>query len=898
MKLEEWSLLMRIAGFLFVILILLEILNGNGGISQEPAQASELFEQAQKAESDQEKIVYLEKAIQIDPKYLKAVVALGEIYLRTGEYTKARDLLSKAIIGDSQNALALELLGDVHVKLDNKKEAKTFYETALQRDPTNSSLLLKIVEIELALNHLNEAERKIKQYFTEFNITNPDAWYCWGKLNFQKKDYIEAKNGYRSALKYDSTHVKALAGLKHLGKMQQLHAREQELQTAIENEALDLVRQKIKEIKELDAEYVELSAWNQQIAALFFRLGKAALDANDKTQAYHLLSSVLEFDPHYPGVDPFIRSLEKELDQEEILAQYYQQGYQAVQDQRWAVAIQAFEQVVAINPDYRQVKMLLARARQNVKPSDKPAPQRRDQISPAARQHYQDGLSFCQRNQWQAAVEQFQKALDLAPAFNNAKAMHLFALGSVDLDNKEWKPAQIKFEAALQFAPNDSLIQAAHLYTQTQINFAERDYSAAQHSLNQLKQLGIQFRDTDTLGNELQQALAREQQKASTFLSQLLKLLPWLTGVFLILIIVFIIRTRKKRVAGAPIVRSEAQLKSPPAKRIRRKSGEIETVVQKVFDKKVSTTDSILFGEDQGVFLVESSTSPEEQEILFYESGLHPRRRRGRYEVKEQIGQGAMGKVYRAYDHKMERMIVLKEIHLDKTLSQREYEKLTQRFLREARSAGRLYHPNIVTIFDIISEGGNLYISMEYLDGVNLLKLIKEKQLPPPRQVVDIIRQAANALYFAHQAGIIHRDIKPSNIMLMPNGQIKIVDFGVAKVADSTTLTQIGSSLGTPSYMSPEQIDGKHVDGRSDIFSLGVVFYELLTGTRPFQGDTMASIIVNIMKATPPRITELRQELPQCLERIVSKMLHKNPDNRYRTAIALVRDLDEADKVL
>ncbi|MBW2591464.1 MAG: serine/threonine protein kinase, partial [Deltaproteobacteria bacterium] len=220
----------------------------------------------------------------------------------------------------------------------------------------------------------------------------------------------------------------------------------------------------------------------------------------------------------------------------------------------------------------------------------------------------------------------------------------------------------------------------------------------------------------------------------------------------------------------------------------------------------------------------------------------------GRYEIIKELGRGAMGVVYQAHDPRIDRLVALKVLRPDRVTSQ----DFVQRFLKEAKAIGRLSHANIVTVYDVGQDHETIYIAMEFLEGRPLNEVVREKP-PAVKDVINIGLQVAEALNYAHARGIIHRDIKPSNIILDDEGRIKITDFGIARIEDpeATQQTQAGEILGTPVYMSPEQVMGKTVDGRSDLYSLGIILYELTTGQRPFSGENIAVIFRAITQDIP-----------------------------------------------
>jgi serine/threonine-protein kinase len=262
----------------------------------------------------------------------------------------------------------------------------------------------------------------------------------------------------------------------------------------------------------------------------------------------------------------------------------------------------------------------------------------------------------------------------------------------------------------------------------------------------------------------------------------------------------------------------------------------------------------------------------------------------GRYEIEKVLGQGAMGIVYLGKDPKINRMVAIKTLKFEDDISEEEVKKIKERFFREAESAGTLNHPNIVRIFDAGEDYDISYIAMELLEGDDLKTNCEKDKLLPIPEVIDITAKVANALDYAHQQGIVHRDIKPANIMKLKDGTIRVTDFGIARIVSSSS-TQTGTVMGTPSYMSPEQIAGKKVDGRADLFSLGVFLYEMLTGEKPFKGDSIATLIFQITTEPPPEPLQFNPNIPKPLLDIITKLLQKNPDQRYQRGTELEEDL-------
>ncbi|HEX7607269.1 MAG TPA: serine/threonine-protein kinase, partial [Usitatibacter sp.] len=263
----------------------------------------------------------------------------------------------------------------------------------------------------------------------------------------------------------------------------------------------------------------------------------------------------------------------------------------------------------------------------------------------------------------------------------------------------------------------------------------------------------------------------------------------------------------------------------------------------------------------------------------------------GRYKIVSEIGQGAMGVVYKAVDPIIDRTVAIKTINLN--LSRQELEEYEARFQQEIKAAGRLNHPNIVTIYDVGKTDQVAYMAMEFLEGQELKDMIAMGQLPPADVIVDIIAQVADGLSFAHSQDIVHRDVKPSNIMVMKGTLAKITDFGIARLPNSAVKTMTGLILGSPRYMSPEQVIGKAIDSRSDIFSLGVVLYEALTGVAPFDGDNVNAIMYATVNTTPPPPSAHNRAVPPMLDLIVAKAMAKLLEDRYQAVKELADDLRE-----
>jgi len=268
----------------------------------------------------------------------------------------------------------------------------------------------------------------------------------------------------------------------------------------------------------------------------------------------------------------------------------------------------------------------------------------------------------------------------------------------------------------------------------------------------------------------------------------------------------------------------------------------------------------------------------------------------GKYEIIEEIGKGAMGIVYKALDPDIGREVAIKTIRFDAMSDETDKDELMRRFVREAQAVGKLEHPNIVTIYDVGKEDDLTYIVMQYIEGESLKNVITGEKKYSAEEIVGLTNRLCQALDYAHQKGVVHRDVKPANILIDNNGVPYLVDFGVALV-EMSTMTSSGGIVGTPSYMAPEQVMGKKVSTQADIFSLGVILYELLTGRRPFEGDHITTVVYKIINEAPPALSEINKELPKKFEPVLKKALAKDVGERYQSCRELAADLAEETQI-
>lgn len=263
----------------------------------------------------------------------------------------------------------------------------------------------------------------------------------------------------------------------------------------------------------------------------------------------------------------------------------------------------------------------------------------------------------------------------------------------------------------------------------------------------------------------------------------------------------------------------------------------------------------------------------------------------GRYRIDSEIGRGSMGAVYLGRDPQIGRQVAIKTLALSREFEGDKLAEARSRFFREAETAGRLQHPDIVTIFDAGEAQDLAWIAMEYIKGEDLQRYTVPGRLLPVPQVLEVVARVAEALSYAHSQGVVHRDIKPANVMVdLAGGLVKVTDFGVARLDDASR-TRTGLVLGTPSFMSPEQMAGRHTDGRTDLYSLGVALFQLLTGRLPHEGGAMAELMRQIVNEPAPDVRTLRPELPEALADLVALALEKRPEVRYADGVQMAQDL-------
>lgn len=519
-------------------------------------------------------------------------------------------------------------------------------------------------------------------------------------------------------------------------------------------------------------------------------------------------------------------------------------------------AIDAIQAALKIDPNFVEARTKLAELGKLKKTTDT---SKKEREKNKKKKVEQDSLSkYIATAKVALRENNLKKALDILNKVSSIQAdseilnyVQLLNQGITNLSITQWDSAHFYFNEALSQFPKDTLALSGKHYALARFAMDSEDFQSAIRELEKVTNLDKQFIDTNELLVDLQKAIV----SITPFSYQ---------NAILVGIMIFSIST------GFIIFRKNLAIKE------KIKIG-LKTVIN---SKAIEST----------LTLLENSKLTISKWTQLGESPVE-RNDANRYKILGELGVGGMGRVFRAWDRVLQRVVCLKTIRYETSIETQYKSNLEKRFLQEARATAKLNHPNIITIYDIRKIGDAINISMEYLDTQNLAATIEQEGAVKYKRAGKIVLQVCHGLEFAHKHGIIHRDIKPSNIMLLENDQIKILDFGLAKLFNST-LTQAGEVLGTPSYMSPEQIKGLTVDHRTDIFCLGIVFYELVTGQRPFRAETVEAVTAQILSIEPKTPSLLHSNVPKKIDRIIKKMLVKDVKNRYQKCDQIINDLE------
>lgn len=857
------------------------------------SEAQKYFSDALRAKSDSQKIQSFQKALELDPELIAAHLMLGDIYFKQGEYQKAiTEFRAEIRVRPNRNpniSTAWKKLGETYLALNDKSNAAAAFEMSLGIK-RNKTLFTKTIDLYIETKAYSKALSSLKKY--RRNLSSADAHYIEGHIYSAQGKKQKALQNFQQALNENPNHELAKNALAKLRSQDNLTTLVNNAKTALQNNHINAAIQSRNQLAQKAPDHKELAKLDRQIAEYYL---KQATHESNIDQALSLLSKASKYDKSLPELEKTRKQLQ-EAKKAQGIDKNYEKAIRAFNQNNWSVAIRYLDRVKRENPNYKDVSRKLQKAREEQqkalaearKRTETESSEKPPDIESQIQNFFEQGKQAITQKQWHEAVTRFQSALQLKPDFLDAQKLLSYARGMRAIPEERWNFAIEQFNEVLELDPNHQESKLGKYYAIAREYANSQQWEDALSALDSVISIAPGYLDVQTRLKQVKAQLIPESKPIFPF-EKLKRMEVVLFGAILLLVFIMIavLKSKQKHAVQAAQARKRQIAPKKPADQVKRAPQKKPSLQM----NKLKTPQKVT--EEKGI----DSTETYDPSLLDAETRMIDKatpRLLNRYEVKCELGKGAMGKVYKVYDHKMERTIALKEIRVDLDLDRLELEKLKKRFRREALSAAKLSHPNIVIVYDIIESNDKCFIAMEYLDGINILNLLNKQKVIRPVEATKMIRQACSALYEAHRKGIIHRDIKPSNFVVMKNGIIKIVDFGVAKIANASgTLTQTGSSLGTPSYMSPEQIEGKEVDGRSDIFSLGVVFYEMLTGERPFKGESIASIIVKIIQAKPKRITTVRKNLPQELESIINKMLEKNPNDRYQTAQDIISDLDK-----
>ncbi|MBN2009979.1 protein kinase [candidate division KSB1 bacterium] len=657
-------------------------------------------------------------------------------------------------------------------------------------------------------------------------------------LYVDNQNFEKAKNQYNKILDYETDNVYAYNGLGDVFFLEERY-----------KDALDSYQFALKLNSTLKETQDNITKVKNRIRVVDqYEKGQVAFEKGDWQNAKQCFEQVIRLEPKYRDAAAQLKTINRTM----INIENYSQGRQFLENAtrnqsrtQYEQALTCFERVAADYKDtkskIREIQQALQKLRQPVQEpiQNPPEPIKKQvEVKPEPKKNNlaadenRAGIAALENHDYESAIAHFRAALDADYNLQSARDYLNYTQGILALDMKRWIDAKLFFEQVSSANPNFQAAQLGNLYARGQIKYNLGEKDAARQLFQEVIQSDSTYRDVVALMDSL---LVTAAPKTVVWNSW------WLVIIFAAGVIVLVIlRVQQRHKENRPIEKSAR--------------------VGNGF-KELTARDLLM----------------------------------GRYTDISELGHGAMGKVYKAKDIKLDRTIVLKTIRLDMDVNEKRFQEYKQRFLREARAAGRLNHPNIITIYDVEEKDDVFFISMEYLNGTNLLEVLRDEKLLAPARAAKIIHQCCQALELAHENNIVHRDIKPSNIMLLRDNFVKIVDFGVAKL-DTSTMTHMGTTVGTPSYMSPEQIEGRATDGRSDLFSLGVVFYEMLTGEKPFKGETITTVIAKILKDSPTPPTALKYHLPAKTDTIIEKMLAKEPKSRYQHARNVIADLNKVFK--
>ncbi|MFQ5824730.1 MAG: protein kinase [bacterium] len=755
---------------------------------------------------------------------------------------------------------------------------------------------------------------KIKNYQKAVKIDSSfkEALYYLGITYYQKGFYNQAIKYLNEAVRIDSAFFKeARLYLRNAYTFLSNELNDKEnyheaLKTA--QKATNLDKNFAPAYTALGLVYYNMDTWQAAIEALeksialnsnqemvWSKLGNIYLSTGDFKKSVEAYEKALAIEPNLKEAQVNLKIAKKKNSIDSWMARFEN----AETEGRWDEGIEILKKAQTVYPNNSIIENSLKEAIQE--------------------KEYLTGLQAVEDQNWALALDIFQ----MLPPDYKATAEKLVeakaALSKKDSTKIIEEPSVLKISESSDKSPDTSQVKPPTAELVSASNERKNDKILEEHKklVNEPQELLERTEETDTLVKTTpEKHLFTSQLKDGPIkLNSEVKIgkkssyvWAWgiLSGVLIFGLVLFKYHKKRTRVArtkkteGSTVIDKTQVIDSSIPDQKSLSSGideifkdEVASVTPTTFDPKDST--DILNEKNNQKKAISTplnndnrlSESQETQTIL---GGIKQVKRIGRYILEKEIGRGSMGHIYKAWDPKLDRTVVIKQVAFDFSTKSHEIDKLKERMFREARAAGSLNHPNIVIIYDVDEEEDFSYIVMEYLQGEDLKFLLETQGKFEILRTIRIISQICNALNYAHQNGIVHCDIKPSNIILIDNDKVKVADFGIAKLPQFGTLTQTGNIIGTPFYMSPEQIAGKKVDGRSDIFSVGVLLYEMLTGIRPFDGDNIPKVVYKIVHKEPKPLSKELEGLPQFLDEIINRALAKDPNERYTTAADLLLD--------
>lgn len=832
------------------------------GWAQNTADSLSLYQSALAEANASKRTALLEEVVDRFPAYIEARYALGAEYFKQRNYEKCIPHFEYIVSHDSDFALRVNLTrylsvaynaaATYRIALGQPEAAIEFLKKVLSFKPDNA---LAYYNLGNAYYQLNRFEEAITSYQKAIQIGSQDPikqatyWYNLGAVYFATGDLDKAIEAYTQALRH------------HPGL----------------NKAREFL-QKARARKRL----------NQKVA-----LADSALAANHPEESVRLLRQVLAADSTHEEA--------KRLMERASLALTYSKALQAIEQNKLS---QALEWLGQLPQSYRDVRTLHHQVRQALKRAG-----RQKQYA----SQWQQALRYVAQNQPDSA-----RALLLQMAEANVMRRQVDSLLAVLTPAAESAlepPLESRAPLAAHSAETDSIpenvSEAVHPETpaeeEQQLASKEPVVAAAEKSLPAGRPLPVPRPLWLLIGTALTALagyyvyyLRRRDRNGSTEAQDM----AWEEGNEALPVSHVDEAEAPASPDGEHPNEKSAEFDEAEIAELMANSDEISALHQEKEDTEQTgrtqdEEDFMALVQEEGVSV---STFEEEDSSMAIVGGDTTRtvdmsqfklKKIGRFILEKEIGRGAAGRVYKAWDPKLDRTVVIKTVSYSLTASEDEITRLKARVYREAKTAAKLNHPNIVVVYDVEDESTFSYIVMEYVEGPDLRQLLSHERRLDPHQAVKYVKQVCMALDFAHTEGIIHRDIKPSNILIVGKEKVKVTDFGIAKVVNHLTLTQTGRVVGTPSYMAPEQIEGEDVDARADIFSLGVVFYELLTGKRPFSGDSLASLAYKIVHVDPVPPSLINLELSETYDEVINKAIAKDPNQRYQSAAEFLEELQK-----